>query len=36
MDSAGGALALALGLRHPDVYGAVFSGSPHWTISATG
>jgi pimeloyl-ACP methyl ester carboxylesterase len=26
--SAGGELALALGLRHPDVYGAVFSGSP--------
>src|ERR1700680_202581 len=25
--SAGGELALALGLRHPDVYGAVFSGS---------
>jgi len=23
-----GELALALGLRHPDVYGAVFSGSP--------
>ncbi|MFZ0886802.1 MAG: alpha/beta hydrolase-fold protein [Candidatus Acidiferrales bacterium] len=26
--SAGGELALALGLRHPDVYGAVFSCSP--------
>ena len=26
--STGGELALALGLRHPDVYGAVFSGSP--------
>ena len=26
--SAGGELALALGLRHPGVYGAVFSGSP--------
>ena len=26
--SAGGELALALGLRRPDVYGAVFSGSP--------
>jgi enterochelin esterase-like enzyme len=26
--SAGGELALALGLRHPDVYGAIFSGSP--------
>ena len=26
--SAGGELALALGLRHPDVYGAVFSGWP--------
>lgn len=26
--SAGGELALALGLRHPDLYGAVFSGSP--------
>jgi pimeloyl-ACP methyl ester carboxylesterase len=26
--SAGGELALALGLRHPDVYGAVFSASP--------
>lgn len=26
--SAGGELALALGLRHPDVYGTIFSGSP--------
>lgn len=26
--SAGGELALALGLRHPDVYGAVFCASP--------
>jgi enterochelin esterase-like enzyme len=26
--SAGGELALALGLRHPDAYGAVFCGSP--------
>jgi enterochelin esterase-like enzyme len=26
--SAGGELALALGLRHPDVYGVVISGSP--------
>ncbi len=26
--SASGELALALGLRHPDVYGAVFAGSP--------
>ena len=26
--SAGGELALALGLRHPDIYGAVISGSP--------
>jgi enterochelin esterase-like enzyme len=26
--SAGGELALAMGLRHPDVYGAMFSGSP--------
>jgi len=26
--SAGGELALALGLRHPDVYGAVIAGSP--------
>ena len=26
--SAGGELALALGIRHPDVYGAVFCASP--------
>jgi predicted esterase len=26
--SAGGELALVLGLRHPDVYGVIFSGSP--------
>jgi enterochelin esterase-like enzyme len=26
--SAGGELALALGLRHPDIYGVVFSASP--------
>jgi enterochelin esterase-like enzyme len=26
--SAGGELALAMGLRHPDLYGAIFSGSP--------
>jgi enterochelin esterase-like enzyme len=26
--SAGGELALALGIRHPDVYGAIFSASP--------
>ena len=26
--SAGGELALALGLRHPDLYGAIFSSSP--------
>src|SRR5262245_24705081 len=26
--SAGGELALAIGLRHPHVYGAIFSGSP--------
>jgi enterochelin esterase-like enzyme len=26
--SAGGELALALGLRHPEIYGAIFSGSP--------
>ena len=26
--SAGGELALALGLRHPDMYGEAFSGSP--------
>ena len=26
--SAGGEFALAIGLRHPDLYGAIFSGSP--------
>ncbi len=26
--SVGGELALAMGLRHPDIYGAVFSASP--------
>ena len=26
--SASGELALAIGLRHPDVYGAIFSASP--------
>jgi enterochelin esterase-like enzyme len=26
--SAGGELALAIGLRHPDIYGAVFAASP--------
>jgi pimeloyl-ACP methyl ester carboxylesterase len=26
--STGGELALALGLRHPDMYGEAFSGSP--------
>ena len=26
--SAGGELALALGIRHPDIYGAVLAGSP--------
>ena len=26
--SAGGELALAIGLRHPNIYGAIFSGSP--------
>jgi enterochelin esterase-like enzyme len=34
--SAGGELALALGLRHPDVYGAVFSGSPGRGYKPTG
>jgi pimeloyl-ACP methyl ester carboxylesterase len=34
--SAGGELALALGLRHPDVYGAVFSGSPGAGYQPTG
>jgi len=34
--SAGGELALALGLRHPNVYGAVFSGSPSAGYKPTG
>jgi len=34
--SAGGELALAVGLRHPDVYGAVFSGSPGGGYKPTG
>ncbi len=34
--SAGGELALALGLRHPDVYGAVFSSSPGRGYKPTG
>jgi enterochelin esterase-like enzyme len=34
--SAGGELALAVGLRHPDVYGAVFSGSPGAGYKPTG
>jgi enterochelin esterase-like enzyme len=34
--SASGELALALGLRHPDVYGAVFSGSPGGGYKPTG
>jgi enterochelin esterase-like enzyme len=34
--SAGGEFALALGLRHPDVYGAVFSGSPGGGYKPTG
>ena len=34
--SAGGELALALGLRHPDVYGAVFCGSPGAGYQPTG
>jgi enterochelin esterase-like enzyme len=34
--SAGGELALALGLRHPDVYGAVLSGSPGGGYKPTG
>lgn len=34
--SAGGELALALGLRHPEVYGAVFSGSPGAGYQPTG
>jgi pimeloyl-ACP methyl ester carboxylesterase len=34
--SAGGELALALGLRHPDVYGAVLAGSPGAGYKPTG
>ncbi len=34
--SAGGELALALGLRHPDVFGAVFCGSPGGGYKPTG
>jgi enterochelin esterase-like enzyme len=34
--SAGGELALALGLRHPDVYSTVFSGSPGAGYKPTG
>jgi enterochelin esterase-like enzyme len=34
--SAGGELALALGLRHPDVYGVVISGSPGGGYQPTG
>ena len=34
--SAGGELALALGLRHPDVYGTIFSGSPGGGYQPTG
>jgi enterochelin esterase-like enzyme len=34
--SAGGELALALGLRHPDIYGAVFAGSPGGGYKPTG
>jgi enterochelin esterase-like enzyme len=34
--SAGGELALALGLRHPDVYGTVLSGSPGGGFQPTG
>jgi pimeloyl-ACP methyl ester carboxylesterase len=34
--SAGGELALALGLRHPDIYGAVLSGSPGGGYQPTG
>src|SRR5690242_13133887 len=34
--SAGGELALALGLRHPDVYAAVFSASPGGGYKPTG
>jgi enterochelin esterase-like enzyme len=34
--SAGGELALALGLRHPDLYGAIFCGSPGAGYKPTG
>jgi pimeloyl-ACP methyl ester carboxylesterase len=34
--SAGGELALALGLRHPDVYGAIFCASPGGGYKPTG
>jgi enterochelin esterase-like enzyme len=34
--SAGGELSIALGLRHPDLYGAVFSGSPGGGYKPTG
>jgi enterochelin esterase-like enzyme len=34
--SAGGELALALGLRHPEVYGAILSGSPGAGYKPTG
>lgn len=34
--SAGGELALALGLRHPDVYGAIFCASPGTGYKPTG
>src|SRR6185312_7293576 len=34
--SAGGELALALGLRHPDIYGAIFSASPGKGYKPTG
>ncbi len=34
--SAGGELALALGLRHPDVYGAILSCSPGAGYKPTG
>jgi enterochelin esterase-like enzyme len=34
--SAGGELALALGLRHPDLYGVILSGSPGGGYQPTG
>jgi len=34
--SAGGELAISLGLRHPDVYGAIFSASPGAGFKPTG